>query len=451
MRSKRLTYGAIALGCGVLALTAWQGRHLPLIWYSFAQLEADDLATRQLAVRRLGELGALDAAKAVAAQGTEAVLVRDGLVPGEPGIWEPRTEVGAFVETARTTLVALGARALPRWLELGGEFRTRAEQLPAGKERDIARERLRFFYERLAGGVMIAVARDDAVGVVEVLRNRDAEVRTSAATILKNIAFHARAVGVRTSRGVIITQSPLPEDVLALEPVDEIIPVLSAALADTEDTVRDAAGYLLGAIGPRAQSAIPLLIERLEQQDNGAGHFYGLKSMGQAAIEPLLGCARRVGGGEVIEHCAMVLAQIGDESIPFLLKSLSSPALGERQCAGAAIAKCVLKEDTARTVVARLSELRTDSRWHVSAAISKMGDQAAGLLPDLVPLLKGPAELRRVVAFTLGSLGSPASGTVPALRDLAKSEDSEDRWYAQWALDAIAKAERLPKARNLPR
>jgi HEAT repeat protein len=85
-----------------------------------------------------------------------------------------------------------------------------------------------------------------------------------------------------------------------------------------------------------------------------------------------------------------------------------------------------------------LKSTDTDKKVNACTELAKAGPQAAGAVPDLIPLLKDKDPLvRSLSAYALGQIGPAAKAALPALREAMSDSDPQVPRSALNALRAI--------------
>src|ERR1041385_3692461 len=73
-----------------------------------------------------------------------------------------------------------------------------------------------------------------------------------------------------------------------------------------------------------------------------------------------------------------------------------------------------------------LKSTDTDKKVNACTELAKAGPQAAGAVPDLIPLLKDKDPLvRSLSAYALGQIGPAAKSALPALREAMSDPDPQ--------------------------
>ncbi|MFM7056117.1 MAG: HEAT repeat domain-containing protein [Planctomycetota bacterium] len=266
------------------------------------------------------------------------------------------------------------------------------------------------------------------------------------------------------------------------------VPALQVLMHDRVDLVVRAAAEALGEIDGDAVGSLPLLAELLER-DSMALRVTALRAMGRfgpqaaghihqltpflkapspmeriAAAEALQG----IGGGHedaiaallpvlsdphvhTAAHAAAALAAQGRQAVPSLLPLLQNDRLRNAvleifvemgPAADAALPELLRGvSDGYRNPISRRLALR---------AIGAMGSHAAEAGPEVIALLRNPAqrELHPAAAWVLGRIGS--SDAIPALQQAADSTDQRTQAAAAWALVMLHADDEVLKHKAVP-
>ncbi len=176
--------------------------------------------------------------------------------------------------------------------------------------------------------------------------------------------------------------------------------------------LRRSVAQILGQIGPRADPAVPDLLELLHDPDP-----------------------------QTRALAALALGKIGtslDEVVPALAKLLDEP--GDRL--GALKGIWELRARARGAIPALVVVMRTDAdgelRWMATEALAKMGPTAQPALPQLIEALADPVPaVRSHAAESLRKIGPEATAALPALRRLVNDPDAEVRKEVGRAIKAI--------------
>lgn len=201
------------------------------------------------------------------------------------------------------------------------------------------------------------------------------------------------------------------------------------------------ASFALGSLGPQA---LPALIEALRHDRDHvrSGAAKAIGWMGPAttdAIAPLVGLLGDSEAG-VREEAAGTLGKIGPAALPALTESLESEHASVR--ASAALALEIMGDPARATtpqLIARFKAETDDAtRAQLMRTLSRLQAPGPEWLPQLIPLLKSGSEnVRQEAANAIILMPSPATTSVPALEQLARSSDAGDVQTAVSLLGAI--------------
>jgi HEAT repeat protein len=209
----------------------------------------------------------------------------------------------------------------------------------------------------------------------------------------------------------------------------EAVPVLVELLRDRRDDwtgaeVRWRAASLLGEVGPEARTAVPALIEALQ---DGDPHVRTVAATSLAAVAP------------------------GDpETVTAFTGLLHGP---DRLVAVRALARCgAAAAPAVPDVIGLLQDAEPNVRWNAARTLGLIGPPARAAVPALVATLKDhEAFVREHAAEALGDLGPAAQDAVPALIGVLKDKDARVRRDAARSLGQIgpAAAPAVPTLRGL--
>jgi HEAT repeat protein len=193
-----------------------------------------------------------------------------------------------------------------------------------------------------------------------------------------------------------------------------------AALKDPDSFVRAAAAFTLGAMGPKASSAVPMLTEAMKGADPATG------------TGPQESAARALGAFGALSKSALptMMSVLKETTSSGLRRALLDAAIEVGPAAAPEIPK----------LLAVAEEFGT---WHVQTALASMGDKMGkAAAPQLGKLLSDKSDkpvtkeyVRRGALAALGKIGKDASSEVPQIAKLLK--DAGIRYYAVTALEAI--------------
>jgi HEAT repeat protein len=316
---------------------------------------------------------------------------------------------------AGDALIRIGAPAIPA---LVGQM---VDPQPLGQYRA----------EFLRRSAMVLLARMGAPAVPalrEALGHPNASVRACAAEALGRFTPPATAAGA--------------------------VPELGRALRDGDATVRQRAAAALGNIGPEARAAAPLLREALgdpaaDVRLSAAYALCGRAADERGRAEPVLVALYRDAhaarplpwtAGLVLDgplRVALrwsVLELRGGEGDALRRRAyLAGLLLTEPGGRAAPLLPMLIEKLEAPDRTGRADDVRSDA----ALFLSRLGPDAAGSGPKLVPLLRRP-QAREAACAALVSLGPEAGdGTVAALRAILDEGEPEARWLAFLALASV--------------
>ncbi|MDQ2099018.1 MAG: HEAT repeat domain-containing protein [Tychonema bourrellyi B0820] len=254
--------------------------------------------------------------------------------------------------------------------------------------------------------------------LISLLKNSDADVRSSAALFLGSVSGETKTVmpqlipllkdsdaGVRSSAALFLMS--------VSGETKTVMPQLIPLLKDSDAGVRRSASDVLGSIGAEAKTALPQLIPLLKDSDAG-----------------------------VRGNTASALGRIGGQAktvMPQLIPLLKDSDAGVRRSAASALGEIGAE---AKTVVPLLLPLLKDSnanvRYDTANALRSMGAEAKTAVPQLISLLKdSDADVRIIAASILAGIGAEAKTAVPQLVSLFKDSNADVRSKAASALGSI--------------
>ncbi len=235
--------------------------------------------------------------------------------------------------------------------------------------------------------------------------------------------------------------------------VPGVVPALLARLETADDDEEPRASEVVSAIGQcgeHAAEAVPRLIALFDDENLRDSAVYALNRLGSTAKPAVPGLIALLDDEDVSYEAMQALGSIGDPAAaPALVDLLDDPR--SRTTAAEALADL---GEPGKAGVAVLTELLDDEfdRYDAVIALAEFDVNAGDAVPKLAELLEeDDAELQRLVAGTLGTIGEPAAKAVPSLLPLLDSTDVEVRRSATTALGYIgADAEQvLPKLAEL--
>jgi HEAT repeat protein len=313
--------------------------------------------------------------------------------------------------------------------------------------------------------------------IAQLRRSRDAQSRSQAAEAL---GYMARETS-QTFGGFsdVPINSPEPPK-LGDEVLRPIVDALTAGLNDSTGSVRASSAVAISWIGPRAKSAVPTLIRRLDDPDKEArekvvsaigrigppakGATPQLermlaKSDGNRRVE-IAGAMRLIGAAPESYVPALIkllarksdtglltaeLAQLGDPAVAALKQALKDKDATTRQNAAYAIGNMAgwgkLTKDRESVADALIERTRDDNRsvvWCATQAIGSVHAAPERCVPALVSLLKHEDQsVANNAAKSLGEFGADAKSALPDLIGVLGGGSKEISWDVAYAIRQI--------------
>jgi HEAT repeat protein len=248
-------------------------------------------------------------------------------------------------------------------------------------------------------------------------------VREAAARALGNIGPDARAAipalgkALRDKEGRVCWEAAG-----ALRRIGkEAVPSLCEALGAKHATVRHAAAYELGEMGPQAEAAIPALIQSLSDTNAQvrASAGYSLSRMGTAAVPGLL--EARAHGNETARQAAATTLERFYPSLrpalPILMTMAAdeAPAIRRQGIEGLTAIRPSTAEIVSAWMIA-LNDPVTEVRLAAIKGLSRAGRRGQSAIPELTRLTEDKEEsIRNAARDALGKIGlaESANSAVP--------------------------------------
>jgi HEAT repeat protein len=216
------------------------------------------------------------------------------------------------------------------------------------------------------------------------------------------------------------------------------VPFLIQDLRSGDHRVRWDAVIVVGAMGPLAKEAAPVLLElgrggdlmaglTAWQVDRQAAMPYYLEQLKAAdpTLRPWLACSLGMAKNEA------------KAAVPALEASLQDPAVANVS----AWALALIRDDTKAAIPLMIAALKDPSRpaRQVSInALAQQGAEARAAAPALIACLKDEdLNIRASAAGALGAIGKDAKSALPALKALQKDPQAKVRQAAEAAIKAI--------------
>lgn len=249
-------------------------------------------------------------------------------------------------------------------------------------------------------------------------------------------------------------------NVLRLQPKSpNVVRALVAALADTADMVRSAAGLALATDRVKAPAAIPGLVAalgdsahpRMRQQAASVLGLFGTTAAG--AVPSLAGALSDTDAG-VRAASAEALGRVGPDAglaMPELERASRDPDPGVRLKSVEAVLNIRPPAWQSTPLFMRaLSDSEPSVRTAAAYSIGSLKAEAAPAIPRLIELLSDrDVYVRRAAVFALGEIGAPAATSLGKLRDVARNDSNAV--VRGEALDAAARIEGRPIPDSPPR
>ena len=229
----------------------------------------------------------------------------------------------------------------------------------------------------------------------------------------------------------------------------DAVPQLAKKLTDSSPKIRGHAVWALQMIGPAAGGALPALIKVLEDRDPHVRRMAetALPVVGGQSEAVVLALAKSLDDSDPAVCIAALngLTELGEVSVPALVKSLERPklrywatlALGEL---GPAAKKAV------GALGGAVDDENSDERREALLALAKIGPDAAAAVPKIVPhLADADPSVRNAAALALGRIGPAAVPAAGALRKAIESQDELLKAVSTWALRIEPKNEDVHK------
>ena len=223
------------------------------------------------------------------------------------------------------------------------------------------------------------------------------------------------------------------------------LPALMRALGDRNKDIRSAAARALGALGPAAAPAVPLLLlgNPHEERRSWSSH---ISVSDHAAVVDHIGVAAIPALRRAIKHkdartrvsAAYALGNMGKKGaavVPLLARALDDEVHEVRQWSAWALGKM---GPAAKRAVADLRSALTDPEGDVrqwaAEALGKMGGHAAAAVPDLIGLLEDTYADSQA-AEALGRIGPKARAAIPEL--LKALQTSTDKYLREESISSL--------------
>ncbi|MHC4355248.1 MAG: HEAT repeat domain-containing protein, partial [Planctomycetota bacterium] len=215
---------------------------------------------------------------------------------------------------------------------------------------------------------------------------------------------------------------------------------LIGALDDQDFQTRIKAVYHLGYMGPKAEPAVPALVDALSEERLRESILHSLANIGTGAGEAIPALIKAI--TEYAPACrwmaAEALAKIGDKAVPELKKSTESENIYLRIWCNAALAKQHGGDSTNLRYLAQLMKSADKkTAGEAVSALTMLGPISKPVVPDLVEALEHSSVPRKHIASALARMGKDARPAVPELAKLLQDTDLMTRADAIYALSQI--------------
>jgi len=228
------------------------------------------------------------------------------------------------------------------------------------------------------------------------------------------------------------------------DPPQELLNLLS----DSDPKICYGAAFVIARMGPRAQSALPVLAQNLKSDNRyvrGAA-FTALKGIGPSAI-PVVTDALRDKSGKDRGAAAMILASMGPAAIPVLVEQFKDEDRGIAYTAAAALGQ--VGASAVPTLIKLFTNPQTDDNLRSAAGVALLQIRPAGFsfLLSIATDQTRDVKLRVAATRTLAPFNideSTAAVAVPTLVKLLTDPEKEVRDQAASQLKWVdAKREKV--------
>jgi HEAT repeat protein/beta-lactamase regulating signal transducer with metallopeptidase domain len=224
--------------------------------------------------------------------------------------------------------------------------------------------------------------------------------------------------------------------------------VLVEELKNGRTNGRRFAAHALGELGPNVKSALPALLEAINDEDAWVRR-HALQSVSNidpaakgfvpALIKTLKDEDRRVRAAAVSALARMRAG--GQAAVPALIEAIKDEDPAVRQLALKTLHDLHLE---AKAAVPALIKALKDENWNVRYRAlelsGRLGAEAKEVVPALIALLKDThPDIRSQAVRSLGQIGPEAKEAIPALTELLRQEDLTLRALVTEALGKISK------------
>jgi HEAT repeat protein len=363
-------------------------------------------------------------------------------------------------------LAMLGATARPALPPLVEALRDEDSTVRAGAKK--ALDRIGFLDESQLGLITTSLADKDAevrrfalrslariecddaktlAAVVRLLEDRDAAIRQDAVACVGRFGETSRASVLPALLGA-LGDADLRPDVLQelkrLGPIEAAdIAALLQGLKNDSDAVRLYSSRALGQLGPKAQKAVPQLVEGLNGAKGEVRHTM-LLALLAIDVQAMGGKTAQIAAltdeePGLRQRGAMFLAEApkeGRDAVPALTANLKDKEPLARLAALMALEKIGVDAK----VLPEIAKLLEDPEPNIRATAVLVVGTAGGesFVPNVVGTFADEsADVKLNAVIAVGLLGKDAKEAVPELRRLLTSKDDKLRSAALWSLGKI--------------
>ncbi len=211
----------------------------------------------------------------------------------------------------------------------------------------------------------------------------------------------------------------------------DIVPEVSVAFASPTPLVRLKACEIMAAIGPAAKSAVPALVDRL-QDENELVIRAAARALGRITAQPdiVLPAVQSLLKHPAVSVRITALRAIGEYgtdavvAVPSALSFLTDQSPVLRASAAEALGR--IGDSRSEVIIALVNALADQSAAVTMNAANALSQLGAPAVPSLLPLLTD-ADYRQLAVEMLGEMGVAAESAVPALLELlTKLEDTDE-------------------------
>lgn len=272
------------------------------------------------------------------------------------------------------------------------------------------------------------------------LMDEDESVRLSAAVQLIGTDPSLTQQIISILIAALSTQTDYELSYLFKEIGKEAVPSLIQALQHPNSEVRSSAASALKEIGKDAQPAVPSLIAALKDKDRYVRFYaaYALAAIGTDTKDtvPALVSSLRDWGEADINEAILSLQRIGKKAVPGLIIALVDRNANVRYGAASALDRI---GEEAKAAVLPLSKALKDKeskvRYAAARALAEMGDEPKEVIPSLIEALNDEdEEIRYQVALVLRKV---AKYGIPQLLAAIQDEDPLRKKGAAFALGSV--------------